>query len=68
VLKEISKGAALFCDPKNPYDIADKIGELYFNRDLRDKLGKEVKKRSQFFSAEKFRKKILELLNYLLKF
>lgn len=62
VLKEVSRGKALFCDPKNPHDIADKIGELYFNRNLRNKLGQEAKKRSEFFSPEKFKKEFLELL------
>jgi len=54
VLKEISDGNALFTDPNNPQDIAEKIGEIYFNKKIRNNLGTKAKKRSQFFSKEKF--------------
>mgnify|MGYP001579929764 CR=1 FL=1 len=56
VLKEISNDQALFVDPKNPSDIADKIKEINFDKDLRNKIGTDAKKRSEYFSAEKFRK------------
>ena len=59
VLKEISKGTASYVDPENPHDIADKIGEIYFNRDLKNTLGNKAYKRSQFFSAKKFKKDFL---------
>jgi glycosyltransferase involved in cell wall biosynthesis len=62
VLKEISKNQALFVDPKNPHDIADKINEIYFNKDLRNKLGSQAKKRSQFFSSKKFKKEFLSII------
>lgn len=62
VLKEISAGNALFANPENPNDLADKIGEIYFNKDLRDKLGKKAKKRSRNFSSEKFKKDFLLIL------
>jgi glycosyltransferase involved in cell wall biosynthesis len=62
VLKEISGGAALFADPENPNDIADKIGEIYFRRDQRNRIGRQAFKRSQFFNSEKFRRGFEELL------
>lgn len=69
VLKEISgsslkgqflkgqnlKGPSLFFDPENPHDIADKIGEIYFNKELRNIFGRKAKKRSEFFSQKKFK-------------
>ncbi|PIP14650.1 hypothetical protein COW98_00225 [Candidatus Roizmanbacteria bacterium CG22_combo_CG10-13_8_21_14_all_35_9] len=63
VLKEISDGNALFCDPKNPYDLADKIGEIYFNKNIRNKVGQLAKKRSEFFSKKKFRSKFLKIIS-----
>jgi len=62
VLKEISAGSALFTDPQNPNDIADKIGEIYFNKQTGNTLGNKAFKRSQFFSPEKFKKKFLSIL------
>lgn len=62
VLKEISGGYANFTDPENPNDIADKIGELYFRRDLRNRLGRQAFKRSQFFTPDNFRKGFEELV------
>lgn len=62
VLKEISDGAAAFADPENVSDIADRIGEIYFNRDLRNRLGRQAFKRSQFFNHEGFKNSFMELL------
>ncbi|MDO9028428.1 MAG: glycosyltransferase family 1 protein [Candidatus Roizmanbacteria bacterium] len=59
VLKEISNNQALFADPKNPHDMADKILEIYFNQNLKNQLGAAAKKRSNFFSAKKFRDSFL---------
>ena len=44
-------------------DIAHKIGEVYFDNNLRNKLGLEAKKRIDFFSADKFRQLFLEAIN-----
>ncbi len=63
VLQEISGGNALFFDPKNPSDIADKIGEIYFNRDIGKKLGAKSKKRSEFFTPDKFKKSFLNAIS-----
>ncbi len=62
VLKEISEENALFADPENPQDLADKIGEICFNKDLRNKIGAKAKKRAEFFSANKFKKEILSVI------
>lgn len=62
VLKEISDNNALFFDPNNPHDIADKIGEIYFNKETKNELGNRAKKRSVFFTPLKFRKEFLRLL------
>jgi len=60
VIKEVSSDKALFCDPENYKDIADKIAGPYFNRNLRNRLGRQAFKRSLFFTQEKFRKDFLE--------
>lgn len=62
VLKEISAGNALFVKPENPQDIADKIGEIFFNKEIRNSLGEKAKKRSEFFTTMKFRKDFLRLM------
>jgi len=62
VLREISNSQALFADPKNPHDIADKINEIYFDKTLRNKIGTDAKKRSEFFSAKKFKEEFLALI------
>ncbi len=62
VLREISSGNALFADPQNPHDIADKIGEIYFNKEVRNTLGNKAFERSKFFSPEKFKKDFASIL------
>ena len=64
VLKEVSQGqGVLLVDSNNPNDIADKIGEIYFNKSLRDRLGKEAKERGKWFSREKFHQNFLEIID-----
>lgn len=54
VLRETSKNkGALFAKPDNPNGIANSIGEVYFNQSLRNKLGKDAKERTRFFSQQK---------------
>lgn len=53
---------ALFTKAENPYDIASKIKQIYFDKNLRNKLGKKAKEISKFFSSSKFRKDFLDLL------
>lgn len=62
VLREISDGKALFAEPENPADIAERIGEIYFRRDVRNKIGRMAFKRSLFFNPEKFRSDFLEVV------
>jgi len=63
VLREIAGAGALFADPNDPDDIADKIGSIYFNRDLRNKIGNQAEKQSASFSKIKFRKSFLEAVS-----
>lgn len=64
VLHEISNNqGALFANPDKPTDIANIIGELYFNQDKRNTLGIAAQRRSEFFSPDSFKsgfKKILQ--------
>jgi glycosyltransferase involved in cell wall biosynthesis len=63
VFKEIAKDSSLFANPENPNDIADKIIELYFDKNRQKTLGGAAKKRIQFFSCEKFKKIFLEIID-----
>ena len=65
VLHEIANDSAFFANPNDPHDIANKIGEVYFNQDLKNQLGEKAYKRSQFFSSTQFKKSFLELLQNL---
>lgn len=65
VLKEISNGNALFTDPNNVSDMANIIGELYFNEITRKQIGQKALKRSRFFSSSQFKKSFLKLLKEL---
>jgi glycosyltransferase involved in cell wall biosynthesis len=63
VFKEIALDCAFFANPENPNDLADKIIELYFDKNRQKTLGNAAKKRSQFFSCEKFKKSFLEIID-----
>src|SRR3989339_557483 len=62
VLREISAENGLFSNPNNPPDIADKIIKIYTDKNLRNKIGADAKKRSEFFSAKKFKREFLSVL------
>ncbi len=62
VLREIAGDSAWFADPEDPYDLANKIGEVYFNNNLRNDLAKKSEKRAQFFSREKFKNEFLKFM------
>lgn len=62
VLKEISDGKAIFFDPNDPKEIAEKIKNICSDKDLRNKIGGDAKKRSEFFSPDKFKKEFLSIL------
>lgn len=62
VLREISDGKAIFFDPNNPEEIAEKIKIMYSDKNLRNKIGNDAKKRSKFFSPEKFKSEFLTVI------
>ena len=62
VFKEIAKDSSLFANPENPNDLADKIIELYFDKNRQKIFGDLAKKRARFFSCEKFKNSFLEII------
>ena len=62
VLREIAGDGAWYANPEDPFDLANKIGEIYFNKNLRDKIGIKALERSKYFSSEKFKKSFLSLI------
>ncbi|MGB9883361.1 MAG: glycosyltransferase, partial [Microgenomates group bacterium] len=62
VFQEIAQNNALFVDPNNPNDIADKIIEIYFDKKYRDDLGQKAKNHSQNFSPEVFKRNFKEII------
>ncbi len=63
VLHEISRDHALFANPHDPHAIAHAIGEIYFNKSVRTRLGKEAFERTGFFSPTLFRKQFGETVS-----
>ena len=56
VIKEIAgKNSSFFVDPNDTNQIANAIGEIYFNNEVRNKLGFKAQQRSNFFSQKKFK-------------
>lgn len=63
IFEEISNDqGVIFADSEDPYDIADKIGQVYFNKKLKDKLGDEARDRSKFFNSDRFRDEFLKVV------
>ncbi len=62
VLREISDGKAIFFNPADPQNIAKKITKIISDKKLRNKIGVEAKKRSEYFSAEKFKREFFKLI------
>lgn len=66
-LREVCGNAALYCDPNNPADIADKIVEIIENKNLREQLKGLGRARARLFtwerSAEATHAAIKEALN-----
>lgn len=60
VLKEISDNNALFFNPEDPKDIAEKIRKIYLDQNLRQKLIINSKNRSLFFSSKTFKENIIK--------
>ena len=64
VLHETSNNkGALFANPQNPIDIANVVGEVYFNKDLRNKLGFDAQKRVIHFNKNNFANSFLKIIN-----
>ena len=65
VLHETSSNqGALFANPNNPNKIANAIGEVYFNKDVRNKLGFKAQERAKYFSKNKFANSFLKIINF----
>ncbi|MFN4212508.1 MAG: glycosyltransferase family 4 protein [Microgenomates group bacterium] len=62
VLREIAQDSAYYANPDDPYDLANKIGEIYFNHNLRNKIGNKALERFRYFSGDKFKKSFLSLI------
>ena len=65
VLREVSKKqGALLANPADPNEIANAIGAVYFNIELRNKLSAEAKDRVRLFSPKKFVNEFNKVLNF----
>ncbi len=62
VLQETAGDAALFANFDDYTNIANQIGELYFNEDTRKLYATKSKYRSKFFSRDKFKKDFLTVM------
>lgn len=64
VLREISKNkGTLFTKTDDPNEIANSLGEVYFNQEVRNKSGKLAQVRSRFFSKTKFTNEFEKIIN-----
>lgn len=61
VLVEIAEGAALFADPKNPKDIAQKLSKFFKDSALKEKFGRLGIKHAAAFSWKKTAQKTVEV-------
>lgn len=63
IFHEISDNkGTVFVDFNNQNDIANSIGEIYFNKEVRNCKGVEAKNRSIYFNQNKFKKDFLEIV------
>ena len=65
-LPEIGGDAALYFDPLNERDMAEKIAEILKNKKLRDKLSEKGPQRVKMFSWEKMAKETLKVYEKVL--
>jgi glycosyltransferase involved in cell wall biosynthesis len=65
-LPEVCGDAALYCDPNDPADIADKIRRLMHDPELRDELRSKGLKQARKFSWEKCARGTLEVIDQVL--
>ena len=66
-LVEIAQGAALFADPLNPKDIAEKIDTLFKNSELRAQLMRKGAKRVKDFSWQRAAKETINCYKKVLE-
>ena len=64
-LPEVAGDAALYVDPYNTQDIAEKLNSLINNNELREKLAKAAQQRAKIFTMEKYLQKIAEIYQNL---
>jgi len=62
VFNEVAEEAALFAQPEDPQSIAEKIVRIKENPDFAKELGVKAYKQAQKFTSEKFKARILQLL------
>jgi glycosyltransferase involved in cell wall biosynthesis len=65
VLHEISNEKALFTHPYDPHEIANAIGELYWNPEKRNLIGLQAYEQSNKFSPSNFKKSFRKLIENL---
>lgn len=63
VLQEISAESALYANPEDPQDIAQKVNTLYKDETIWLQCKKDAKKRSEYFSTEKFKEEFSQLVS-----
>ena len=62
IFKEIAKNAAVFANPENPNNLANKIVKLNLKKNYKKIVGDKAKNRSRFFSQKKFKYLFLSIL------
>lgn len=62
VFHEVAGKAALFADPEDPEAIAETLGRLFKNKNLRAKIADAAHARSKIYAPKIFRKKMLDAL------
>ncbi|MCF6290140.1 MAG: glycosyltransferase [Desulfobacterales bacterium] len=65
-LPEVCGAAALYVDPYNVSDIAEKIQCMYDDPGLRQRLSEQGRERARFFSMENYRKRLSDAYSILL--
>ncbi len=65
IFHEIAGEAALFADPNNPKDIAQKMSELYYDKIRYEKLSIQAFDRSQNYNPTRFRQGWLDVLQVI---
>lgn len=62
IFHETADTAALFANPANPQDIANKMRSLFEDNHLRSELAQKAYERSLFFNQKRFKEQLLEVL------